>query len=49
MRGVVYRPIHPKPPTIELSVAWRQDDTSSLVSAFVETCRATAAKVARVS
>jgi DNA-binding transcriptional LysR family regulator len=46
-KGVVYRPIHPKAPTIELSVAWRHEETSALVAAFVETCRVTAARVAR--
>lgn len=46
-RGVVYRPLHPRPPTIELSVAWRHDDTSSLVGAFVATCRATASRIPR--
>jgi len=40
--GVVYRPIHPAEPPIELSAVWRADDANPVIEPFVE-CLAAAA------
>jgi DNA-binding transcriptional LysR family regulator len=33
---VVYRPLHPPPPDLEIAIAWRADDSSATLAAFVK-------------
>lgn len=40
--GVVYRPLAPPVPRVALAVAWRRDERSAVVPAFVEVVRAVA-------
>ena len=42
-RGVAYRPIAGAAPTVELALAWRQDDHSPVLEAFLATARASVA------
>lgn len=39
-RGVAYRPIAGTAPTVELALAWRRDDRSPVLEAFLATARA---------
>src|SRR6266542_2480171 len=48
-RGVAYRPLRRPVPSVELAMAWRKDDASRLVSAFLESCRAAVAAAKRTS
>lgn len=41
-RGVAYRPIAGEAPMVELALAWRPDDASPVLAAFLETARAAA-------
>jgi DNA-binding transcriptional LysR family regulator len=36
IQGIVYRPIHPKQPSVDLSAVWRGDDTNPVIAPFVE-------------
>jgi DNA-binding transcriptional LysR family regulator len=36
---VVYRPLHPAPDDLEISIAWRRDDESPTIVAFVTELR----------
>jgi DNA-binding transcriptional LysR family regulator len=46
---VVYRPLQPAPDDLEISIAWRKDDNSPTVSAFVTELRRTLAQQPRRS
>ena len=39
-RGVVYRPLAGRPPSVDIALAWRSADDSPLVQAFVGEARA---------
>jgi DNA-binding transcriptional LysR family regulator len=46
---VVYRPLHPAPDDLDISIAWRKDDDSPTVSAFVTELRQALAQQPRIS
>jgi DNA-binding transcriptional LysR family regulator len=48
-RGVVFRRLGPPGADLELAVAWRRDQESALVSAFVDTCRRVASLARKAS
>ena len=45
LQGIVYRPIHPKQPAIDLNAVWRGDDANPVIVPFVEALVEAAARV----
>jgi DNA-binding transcriptional LysR family regulator len=37
---VAYRPLHPSPDDLEIAIAWRRDESSATIAAFVDETRA---------